>query len=645
MRPGICGIVSFDQTRPDTNSFNRLQNGLSGNQKNRILSEDWYSLAQAGYESTGYEDNCLLHSADRTICFEGRIDNRRELSKALRINEDDANYSIILSKAYSFWGPKFYEKILGAFTVCIVLTKEGKIILANDHMGLRPMYLSDINNHQLAFGSDVSQLLAMNNAVPSLNKNKVLEMLSPLYVDDEGWSNPESTLLEGFTIMPNGTSLEINREGKSLSTQYWKPPNKLRRDWSTPQDCADEFREIYLDVIKDQIDTKYPIGADLSGGIDSGCNVAVIAYLLCETDNVNRGFHTFTATFGSGSPTEKEKVDAVLDEWEFIQQNYIQGDELCGYLESGEYRNLRTTANCVRMNIPESYVAICQLASRLGCKSIMTGEGADWYLEGTDVIWDSLIKSGNVTEFVRSAKVLKRRASWKVLSKYLYMNALKPMLPGSFGRKKYVEEYYESTLNAEVPDIFTTSFTKKLKDFIKDQGNDLLKQDQLSCWNQQLEHELVFPPNHGWQGIGVDTELLLPYLDKRLLEFGLSVPPEYKFTYGDDRISHYGSRKCLQRNGLGDIVPDKVINSQYKEGYSTPVDNRLFQSLPSVFTDTKSAMITEMNITDSNKLQRAIQYVLSDKCNDPSDPFIAWLDTLLGLELWLRATKEDFGLK
>lgn len=644
MRPGICGIFSFDGSAIDTERFQKMQGKLTGNSPNRITIGNWYALAQAGYESSGYEDDCLLKMDDSTVCFEGRIDNRIALAQELGINADTATYSAIISAAFRTWGPHFYKKIHGAFTVCIVIVRENKVFLANDHMGLRPMYLSEVGKNQLAFGSDVSQLLAQNNTFPTLNKSKVLEMLSPLYIDDEGWSDPESTLFEGYTILPYGTSLEIDRDGRKISTQYWRPPTQLRRDLKDARSYAEEFRGIYLDVMKDFLDSKYPIGADLSGGIDSGCNVAVAADMMSKGEIDQRDFHTFTATFENGSSTEKIKIESVLKKWPFIKQHYVQGDDLCNFLESGPYRDLRATANCSRMNIPESYVAICQLAARLGCRSVLTGEAADWYLEGSDAIWDSLVKSANFTEILRSAKVIKSRASWMTFYRHFCLYGIKALLPGSFGRKKYVEEYYEGTLKAEVPDIFTDAFSSGLTELIRAQKESLMKRPKLSSWNQQLEHELMFPPNHGWQGIAVDTELKLPYLDKRLLEFGLTVPPEYKFRFDHDRKSHYGSRKCLQRYGLDDIVPHEIIRSQHKETYSTPVDNRLAESLPVVFADPQKALVTEMDITDPRKLSEAIRYALSDECTDPADPATAWLDTLLSLELWLRATKQDFGL-
>lgn len=643
MRPGICGVIALEGGHIHSETFQRAQAELKGSSQNKVTIGDWYALAQAGYESTGYEDNCLLVSEERVICFEGRIDNRKALAAKLGF-AFDAHYSDIISVAFQRWGLSFYQKIIGAFTLCIVLPRLNKVLLANDHMGLRPLYLSEVDKAQLVFGADISQILAHSSESPKVNTRKMLEMLSPLYVDNESWFDPHSTLIDGITMLPRGTALEMDRRGNKTVTEYWKPPTTLRRDVKDIRTCAEEFRGIYMAVIKDHMDTKYPIGADLSSGIDSGCNVSVIAHLLSEQEKAHRAFHTFTVVFGDEDPREKAKIDAVLREYEFIEHHYIQGNDLCGHLESGQYREFRATANCSRMNIPESYVAICQLASRLGCRSVITGEAADWYLEGADIIWDSLIKSGNFSELARSVRVLSSRTTWKNLLQYLYVQGVRPLLPGTLGRKAYLNDQYAGTMKAEIPDLFTASFQKELHEFIRMQRSTLLRKKNLSVWNQQVEQDMMFPPNHGWQGIAVETELRLPYLDPRLLEFGLSIPPEFKFRIAEDRTSYYGSGKCLQRFGLSDIVPKEIIESQHKATYSTPTDTRLTNSLPIVFGNVQSALITEMGITDPQKLQSAIEYVLSEKTSGPSDPVIAWLDTLLALELWLRATNEDFGL-
>jgi len=110
---------------------------------------------------------------------------------------------------------------------------------------------------------------------------------------------------------------------------------------------------------------------------------------------------------------------------------------------------------------------------------------------------------------------------------------------------------------------------------MKEQGAQLFLRDPMECWAQRLEHELLFPPNYPWQGIPVDVEPRHPYFDRRLVEFGLEVPPELKFTFGADKKSHYACRKTLQRVGLVGILPDEFISLDVKTTYGQPVVKRI----------------------------------------------------------------------
>lgn len=174
---------------------------------------------------------------------------------------------------------------------------------------------------------------------------------------------------------------------------------------------------------------------------------------------------------------------------------------------------------------------------------------------------------------------------------------------------------------------------------MRNQRAELMQERNLSCWSQTLEHELMFPPNHVWQGVPIDAEMRLPYLDRRVVEFGLSVPPEYKFRIDDTSFSHYGCRKYLQREAFRDIVPTEVIGAQEKEIYWSPVNRRLVQELPLLLAST--CILCEIGVLERDKLIQASQDFLEDQNND-SHPLIPWLDNIVVTEKWLKATTSEF---
>lgn len=139
----------------------------------------------------------------------------------------------------------------------------------------------------------------------------------------------------------------------------------------------------------------------------------------------------------------------------------------------------------------------------------------------------------------------------------------------------------------------------------------------------------------------IDLEPRFPYLDRRMIEFGLGVPPEYKFVLAKSHISHYGSRKMLQRMGFNGIVPPEVLWSQEKIRYGSPVVKRLRQYFNPVFGGTKNIHTADLGIVDVDKLISLASPVLSSDSIPEDHPLIPWLDSILGLEVWLQANYED----
>ncbi|MDD4286879.1 MAG: asparagine synthase-related protein [Candidatus Peribacteraceae bacterium] len=613
-----------------------MKKHLSGKGVLQEVKGDWFAAAQHGFNSSAREGNCIARGNAVTQVFEGRIDNRSDILRDLNLR-DDADYSSILHEGYLRWGADLYRRLSGAFASAIINTRSKVLQLFRDPLALRPLYYSQ-NAGDVRFGSNVRQLLAADGAKRSISERKLLELFSPIYLIDEGWSDADATMFEGIHSVPFGSFIEFQKGTFPRTERYWTPPKRLRRDWVSPEECAKEFRALYLKIIAEHIDTPFGIAAELSGGIDSGCNVSIAAHLLSDS---GRGIDAYTAVFGSQSKSERRRVRSICERYPNVRGHMVDCDEQIGFLEGSSLQAYRTTSNPSRQNLPATFVALANQAKEDNAQTLLSGEGADWYLEGTDMIWDALVKTGNFTEIRRVFNVLRQRSSCRRALQYVLKNAFPSLLPGSLGRCAFLRAQYESTVvGTNIPDIFTTAFRSKLEDMLKEQRDQLYRKRNLSCWSQTLEHELMFPPNHVWQDVPVDVEMRMPYLDRRIVEFGLSVPPEYKFRIDAQNISHYGCRKFLQRAAFRDIVPDIVISSQKKETYGSPVNRRLTQEFPRLLED--PMVLCEMGVIERKKLVDAAQAFLSDGANELNQ-LIPWLDNVLATEKWLRATREEFS--
>ena len=640
MNLGICGIVSLDGQNVDKNVFEEMKKILVGKGKTQCVYGNSYCLSQAGYS----EKACVVTKESISFCFEGRIDNKQTLTSDLGLPEN-AEYEAVIFSAYKKWGEGFVRFLCGAFTVVIVDQFEDKVILANDHMALRKLFFY-IDKSKLVFGSDVRQVLIGAKIKANLHLPKVAEFLSPMCVIDEGWSKPEETFFEGVHMLDWATSVVIQLNTGSISkSRYWNPSQRLRRSGDSVEEYASAFTKLFYEVLSEQLgSSSYMLGSELSGGIDSSVLVCAISDLLYKQKLfAGKNFHTYTLMFDSeNSRKESEKIKRIKVMYPEINTHFLDSSKLCGYLELGDFRSCRVIHQPCRMNIPEGFAMLAHKASENGCEMLFSGEGADWYLEGSDLVWDSLVRSRNWLRLKNYMDVLISRGSLIKIVKYLILYGLRPLAPRWFSVRSYIKEYYSATKKEVLPDIFTRGFRNLLEECLSDQMKILVSRKSFESWSQRQEHELLFPPNHNWQGVAVNPEPRFPYLDRRMIEFGLGVPPEYKFVLAKSHRSHYGSRKMLQRVGFNGIVPQEVLWSQEKIRYGSPVVRRLRQHFNPAFGEgTKNIHLANLGIVDLDKLTSLAFPLLSSESMPEDHPLIPWLDSILGLEVWLQANYED----
>lgn len=611
-----------------------MQKCLSGNDEYQEIQGSSYFMGQHGYNTTAKEGACTVDDGKSVLAVEGRFDNRDEIIRRLHC-ADNSGYGAICAEGYHQQGVDFFRSTCGPFAVAIFDSRRRMLRLIRDPMGLRSL-LYTRHNDQIVFGSDVRQMLASGKTPAAISERKILELFSPMHCLEESGMRDNQTMFEGIQTVPYGSLVEFTSGRSDSVHRYWDPPSRLRHDWSSSKDCAMEFRALFLRVMSEHMDMPYNLAAELSGGIDSGCTVSIAANMLATRQ---KAINAYTAVFGTQSVEERTRAHAIPERYPNVRGKMINCDEHVGFLEGTDLDAYRTTAFPSRQNLPATFVTLAQLAAKEDARTLLSGEGADWFLEGSDMIWDSLLKRGNIQELYRTFAVLKQRSGCRKALRYILNSTSPSLLLGKAGRLAYLNAHYESLMEEEIPDLFTPAFTLKLRETMRNQREELMQERNLSCWSQTLEHELMFPPNHVWQGVPIDVEMRLPYLDRRIVEFGLSVPPEYKFRIDDTNVSHYGCRKYLQREAFRDTVPAEVIGAQEKEIYWSPVNRRLVRELPLLLSST--CILCEMGVLERDKLVRASQEFLDDQNND-SHPLIPWLDNIVVTEKWLRATTTEF---
>jgi asparagine synthase (glutamine-hydrolysing) len=225
-----------------------------------------------------------------TLVFNGCIYNyadlRREL-KALGYRFFSTSDTEVILKAYHRWGTACVERFLGMFAFVIVERDSGRLVMARDRLGIKPLYLARTAEH-LRFASTLPALLAAGGVDTSIDRVALHH-----YMSFHSVVPAPHTILAGVRKLPPATVRVVEPNGSETSRVYWRP------SFTRPPEprSAGEWQEALLEKLRVAVERRMvadvPIGVLLSGGFDSSLIVALLAR------GGQRGLKTFSIGFES----------------------------------------------------------------------------------------------------------------------------------------------------------------------------------------------------------------------------------------------------------------------------------------------------------------------------------------------------------
>ena len=279
---GIAGEIRFDGQCADLNTLATMTHRQQGR------GPDSYGIFSTPDRAFGHRRLKIMDLSDAAaqpmvdpnlglgIVFNGAIYNHAELRQKLEAR----GYSFyshgdteVLLKAYHAWGTDFVTRLNGMFAFAIWERDSGKVILGRDRLGIKPLYYAEIPGG-LRFASTLPALLAgggIDTAIDPVGLNHYLSFHSVV-------PSP-NTLLKGVQKMPPATVMQIEADGKRSEQVYWRVD--YQRNAADESRSFDEWRDILLDAlrlaVKRRLVADVPVGALLSGGVDSSLIVGLMA--------------------------------------------------------------------------------------------------------------------------------------------------------------------------------------------------------------------------------------------------------------------------------------------------------------------------------------------------------------------------------
>lgn len=280
---GICGEVRFDDQSVSPERITTIQQHLQprGPDASGGFFQNTLGFGHRRLKIMDLSERAQQPMLDAElglgIVFNGAIYNHPELRQELKnlgyrfFSTSDTE---VLLKAYHAWGLDFVQHLNGMFAFALWERDSGKIILGRDRLGIKPLYYS-LNQQRLRFASSLPALLAGGDIDTQLDPQAL-----HYYLTFHAVVPAPNTIVQGVRKLSPATLVTIDAEGRSQQQTYWQL--SYERDQADEQRSFSDWRDQVLaalrTAVKRRLVADVPVGALLSGGVDS----SLIVGLMCE---------------------------------------------------------------------------------------------------------------------------------------------------------------------------------------------------------------------------------------------------------------------------------------------------------------------------------------------------------------------------
>ena len=552
-----------------------------------------------------------IFNEDRSVVtvFNGEIYNHRAIRARLAAAHELRSRSDteVLVHLYEDQGEKLVHALRGMFGFAIWDARRRRLLVARDRLGIKPMYYWPTPDG-VAFASELRSFLALDRFPRAIDPEAVQDYLALGYVPDP------ACIFAGVRKLPPGHLLTWSAEDGLRVEQYWSParPEVAVRD---DREAVEELRRLIDDCVVSHLESEVPLGAFLSGGIDSS---AVVEAMARASD---RRVRTFSIGFDHDAFNEAPHARAVAGE--------IGTDHTELVLSPDADQLVSDVIGAYDEPFADSSALPTLLVSRLAREHVtvaLSGDGGDELFGG----------------YTRYAELL-GRMELKPAALRGVLRGVARLLPHSApGRNRLIdlsrtrEGRYAATVAVPLArseggvlrdaDVATQRQLDRLLApwFATGAGRDFLTQMSIVDVQSYLPGDILTKVDRA--SMCASLEARVPLLDHHLVEFALSLPARLKYRDGQG--------KWLLRQAIRGRVPDRVLDHP-KQGFAVPLKHWFRRELRYRLEGMLRADSALVAYTDTGSVRRLVREHLSGR-RDHSH--LLW--RLLALELWLGALQR-----
>jgi asparagine synthase (glutamine-hydrolysing) len=511
------------------------------------------------------------------LVFNGEIYNHHELRRDLErlghafVTRSDSE---VIVHAYEQYGDRCVEYFNGMFAFAVWDAPKRRLLLGRDRLGIKPLYYW-ADNRQLVFGSDLKVLLAD----PSVPREIDLVGLD-LFLTFEYIPGPR-TILQGVRKLLPGHTL-VFQDGHANSTRYWAPPFEPVPDRA--ETCAEILTALIRDAVGLQLRSDVPLGAFLSGGIDSS---SVVSFM----GQAGTTIRTFSIGFDEGSYNELPYARAVSRHVGSVHEEEILKPDI-GEMTLQLIDHLDEPLGDFSM-IPTFLVS--RLAKR-SVKVVLSGDGGDELFAGYDTYVAQDVDQnyyrrlpGSLRQHVLPALMARipPQASKKGLINKAKRFVEGAALPTALHHTRWMtflsdedkRALYGPALQLGLQHDGANWAAAIIEDYFNQVAHaDPLAQQQYVDIKTYLVDDILTKVDR--MSMANSLEARVPLLDHRIVEFALALPPHLKL----DR----GRTKMILRRAMAPYLPAPILDRP-KQGFSIPIKEWLKGPLRPLLCETLSA--------------------------------------------------------
>ena len=626
---GIAGQINYNKfLAPSTENLNHMLEQIAHrgpDQSNTFISAHNHlgNVRLSIIDITGGDQPIYNFDRSIVVIFNGEIFNFIELKKHYL-----ADYSFYTSSdtevivaLYEKFGIDFISYLNGQFAIALYDANIEKTYLIRDRVGICPLFYSTVVDN-VYFASEIKGLLQIPEISTGINLSgfsDFIHLWTPL--------SPDTLFQNIFEVQP-GCYLQVSKQGVE-KFRYWDfeyDPGSLNL---TLTDAIAQLDELLLDAVSIRLRSDVPVGAYLSGGLDSSI---ILSYLFAE----NHDLSTFSLTFSDENLNEEKYQKEVSDyfstrHYSVQASNHLIADRFRECIHFTEMPLFRTS--------PVPMMLLSNKVHDEGYKVVLTGEGSDEVFGGYDIFKEARIREfwSKFPESTSRPALLRKIYPYLDLSKIRSIDYLKQAFGHSLGETDNLlyAFYTRASTTSGIYDFLVDEVKAEINRDIETRAREKLdiSLQQYNVFNtaQYVESRTIMPgyilSSQGDRMLMANSvEGRFPFLDHRVIEFAGKLKNRFKMNGLNE--------KFILKKMMDKRIPNSVL-TRPKQPYRAPDIDALLCSKDNHLMDYLSQQNIEKNcFFDSKRVNMLLKKVNAGRAKSVKDNML--FTTILSTQIWME---------